>query len=165
MNRENAQRKRPAQQLYVPPAQRHHRTKPPPKANCETKKEVEKFNETVITKENSMESTSGSDIISRMKDVRITESNSTRNPHGSTKKVEVDEVEKEKEEMRRAREGINRKSRSIIKYMDAKNSLDIGLDFKNKEEDLSSWEDLLTENGEVKEQFLPGVRFSWIYYF
>lgn len=76
-----------------------------------------------------------------------------------------DEIEKEKEEMRRASEKMNRKSKSIIKYVDNTDTLKIEIDSKpNKTvkatENLTNWEDMFDECGELKEVYLEEVNLT-----
>lgn len=73
-----------------------------------------------------------------------------------------DEVEKEREEMRRACERMNRKSKSIIKYIDNSDTLKIEVDPKTNKtlkpsENLTNWEDMFDESGELKEVYLEEV--------
>lgn len=82
----------------------------------------------------------------------------------NAKKVN-DEVDKEKEEMRRATERINRKSRSIIKYIDNNDTLKIEIDSQGAKknnglrngENLTNWEDMFDDDGELKEPYLDEV--------
>lgn len=74
-----------------------------------------------------------------------------------------DEVDKEKEEMRRATEKMNRKSRSIIKYIDNTDTLKIEVDAKPTKdlksgENLTNWEDLFDEQGELKDVYVDEVK-------
>lgn len=73
-----------------------------------------------------------------------------------------DEVEKEKEEMRRASERINRKFKSIIRYIDNTDTLKIEIDSKTNKtlkpsENLTNWEDMFDDSGELKEVYLEEV--------
>lgn len=73
-----------------------------------------------------------------------------------------DEIEKEKEEMRRASERMNRKSKSIIKYIDNTDTLKIEVDSKSNkttktEQNLTNWEDMFDDEGELKEVYLEEV--------
>lgn len=73
-----------------------------------------------------------------------------------------DEVEKEREEMRRACERMNRKSKSIIKYIDSTDTLKIDVDSKTNKtlkpsENLTNWEDMFDDSGELKEVYLEEV--------
>lgn len=78
-----------------------------------------------------------------------------------------DEVDKEKEEMRRATEKINRKSRSIIKYIDSSDTLKIEIDAKADGKpatpNLTNWEDLFDENGELQEPYFGEVSVEYGY--
>lgn len=83
-----------------------------------------------------------------------------------------DEVDKEKAEMRRATEKINRKSRSIIKYIDNSDTLKIEVDARMSgkkvvppnTENLTNWEDMFDDEGELKEPYLDEVFFYFYYY-
>lgn len=70
-------------------------------------------------------------------------------------------MDKEKEEMRRATEKMNRKSRSIIKYIDNTDMLKIddemGKPLKSGE-NLTNWEDMFDDDGELKEVYIDEVR-------
>lgn len=66
--------------------------------------------------------------------------------------------------MRRATERINRKSRSIIKYIDNTDTLKIEVESKPTKglkpaENLTNWEDMFDEEGELKEIYLEEVRY------
>lgn len=76
-----------------------------------------------------------------------------------------DETDKEKAEMRRATEKINRGSRSIMKYIDNNDTLKIEIDTKSNknttnEGNLTNWEDLFDDNGELQEPYFGEVSFS-----
>lgn len=76
-----------------------------------------------------------------------------------------DEVDKEKEEMRRATEQMNRKSKSIIKYIDNTDLLKIEVSSKPDKtlksgEDLTTWEDMFDEDGEINDVYVEEVRHS-----
>lgn len=72
-------------------------------------------------------------------------------------------MDKEKEEMRRATEKMNRKSRSIIKYIDNTDMLkiddEVGKPLKSGE-NLTNWEDLFDDDGELKEVYIDEVRIT-----
>lgn len=77
-----------------------------------------------------------------------------------------DETDKEKAEMRRATEKINRRSRSIMKYIDNNDTLKIEIDTKSNKNtsdkgNLTNWEDLFDDNGELQEPYFGEVRFSF----
>lgn len=64
--------------------------------------------------------------------------------------------------MRRACERMNRKSKSIIKYIDNSDTLKIDVDPKTNKtlkpsENLTNWEDMFDESGELKEVYLEEV--------
>lgn len=78
-----------------------------------------------------------------------------------------DETDKEKAEMRRATEKINRRSRSIMKYIDNNDILKIEIDTKSNknttnEGNLTNWEDLFDDNGELQEPYFGEVSYLLI---
>lgn len=77
-----------------------------------------------------------------------------------------DEMDKEKEEMRRATEKMNRKSRSIIKYIDNTDTLKIEVEKPNKVlksgENLTNWEDMFDDDGELREVYLEEVNVAFL---
>ncbi|CAH1153374.1 unnamed protein product [Phaedon cochleariae] len=62
------------------------------------------------------------------------------------------ELDEEKEIMRKAKENINRKTRPIMKYVEANNTLKI-----DKNENVNHWEDLFDEHGHLQEDLLKEI--------
>ncbi|XP_072401962.1 uncharacterized protein [Diabrotica undecimpunctata] len=62
------------------------------------------------------------------------------------------DLEEEKEIMRKAKENINRKTRPIIKYVDEANDT-----LKIEKNDVNNWEDLFDDEGQIQEDLLKEI--------
>ncbi|XP_050497287.1 uncharacterized protein LOC126878551 isoform X2 [Diabrotica virgifera virgifera] len=79
--------------------------------------------------------------------------NYLKNSINLTENVKVkNDLEEEKEIMRKAKENINRKTRPIIKYVDEANDT-----LKIEKNDVNNWEDLFDEEGQIQEDLLKEI--------